>query len=214
MNLISISPFLIYYSSLPIPLIFSLSPNEKIINDKDININESASMFFTASFKNEYIFNDPIMISPLVKNTKNVEIYISTKYSQKWAQTPISLTNIEKTKNISIPFINDNVSLIHFHTLEDSLMSPNTFIFFITPQFLFHNQTNETFSLNLFDGESINLTPNSVIPVSFIRNSLEFSIAIVPKSNTKNLIYSNNININKINSQYIKVHPLDSYINI
>lgn len=218
MDIISISPFLIYYSSLSIPVVFGFSPDEPIESEKKLNCDDFLSQFFPIQTVQSILnFDNPSMLSPVIEQTKKVDIYISSEYSNQWALNPFTISNFDVIKDLTIPLDDEKVSLAHCHALYNSHLNPNTFIFFIIPQYLFYNQTNETFSINLFDGKPIEIPPNSTIPITFIRKSLNFSIAIVEKSKAfddnqnikKNLNYSGNINLEKINSQYIKIHPIE-----
>lgn len=239
MNIISISPLVIYYNSLSIPLKLGLS-NDGQINDYEIlNLDKDLSTIFPFQNSNNiWNINNPIMFSPQHNqvnendnNSKTMKIFIATKYSRKWSVKPFTLDNYEIIDDVSVPINMNLISYVHCHVVANSHIRPNTFIFFISPKFVINNQTNKTFSLNLIDEVDTILPPNSTIPVTLIRNSLEISIAIVPKSiessessesaSTNNslnekeknsmkmqpLVYSRKFNIDKIYSQFINLYP-------
>lgn len=215
MNIISISPFLIYYNSLSIPLIFGLSGKENFIREKNLNLQkDSLSNFFPIqSTSNIWKVDDPIMVSPAIKadESKEIKIFIRSEYSSKWSPDPIRISNFDSSSDLQIPLNNDIVSLAHCYVLCNSNLQPNTFLFFISPKYAIINQTSETFSIDLFNDYPIEIQPNSTISVTFIRKSLQFSVAVVPKSKKKaNLIYSRSLDIERINSQYLSVAEVDS----
>lgn len=185
-NILSISPFLIYYNSLSIPLIFGLSPEEKITHTKTLNLNESLTEIFPfQNSQNIWKVDNPIMVSPSIGDTKDIKIYISSKYSSSWSPDPITISNFDSSSDLLIPLNSGIVSLARVHALSNSNLQPNTFIFFISPKYAITNQTNETFSVDLFNGEPIEIPPNSTISVTIIRKNLQFSVAVVPKSKKK-----------------------------
>ncbi|KAK8846214.1 hypothetical protein M9Y10_020220 [Tritrichomonas musculus] len=183
---ISISSLIIFYNSISLPLVFGLSAKEKIMNVEKCYLNQMIPSFFP--FQNTQTIwkrDNPIMVSPADTNSKKINVYIRTIYSTKWSEKPISMSNFNKLEDLMIPFDENKVCLAHFHVLSHSLQRPNTFIFFILPKFVINNLTNKTFSVNLFDGEGIEMPPNSCIPVTIIRNSYEFSIAVVQQQQQK-----------------------------
>ncbi|KAK8838342.1 hypothetical protein M9Y10_035765 [Tritrichomonas musculus] len=209
--IISISPLLIYYNSLEIPLIFGLSPDDPIKREKVPNL--SNSFFHLQSTQNVWVIDNPIMSSPLLKDNKDVNIYVSTKYSNQWNTNPFSMSDFDIIEDVTIPLNDEIVSLAHFHILNHCNIRPNTFIFFISPKFVINNQTTFSFSLNFFDNESVEISPNSTLPVTLIRKSLRFSISFIQNNNKKqNLIYSRKFSIEKVSSQYVKLNSLESPI--
>lgn len=69
MNIISISPFLIYFNSLTIPLVFGLSDDEKLTPETNIDLhkNSLSDIFPVKNSNNIWKVDDPIMFSPLIK---------------------------------------------------------------------------------------------------------------------------------------------------
>lgn len=217
MNIISISPFLIYYNSLAIPLVFGLSPEEKIPHRKTLNFEGDLSEIFPYSnSQNIWRINNPVMVSPKIEDAKDLQIYIASRYSKHWSPDSISISNFDSSSDLKIPLTHGTVSLARYHALSNSNLQPNTFIFFISPKYVFNNQTNETFALDLFKGDPIEILPNSTIPVTLIRKSLQFSVAVVPKTKKHHkkhgLVYSNRLDIEKINSQFTSVSNVESPI--
>lgn len=226
---IFISSLIIFYNSLSIPLKFGLSSKEKIENNEKCFMSQMLPTFFPfESTQTIWKRDNPIMISPSVKDNKNINVFATTKYSTKWSEKSVSMSNFNKSEDLLIPFDDEKVTYAHFHVISHSNLRPNTFISFILPKFAINNLTNRTFSVNLFDGGAIEMPPNSIIPVTLIRKSFEFSIAVVQqekkttqpqkKSSRKKstqiapkkyLVYSHKVNLLKLNSQFIKINSID-----
>lgn len=228
---IFISSLIIFFNSLSIPLRFGLSSKEKLENIEKCILNQSIPEFFPfQSSQTAWKRDNPMMFSPSEKDSKNIRFYVTTNYSTKWSEKPISMSNFNQVEDLMIPFDDTKVTYAHFHFISHSSIRPNTFIFFILPKFAINNLTNRTFSLNLFDGGAVEMPPNSIVPVTLIRKSFDFSIAVVNQENVqpssprkssrkkhtkvvvpkKYLVYSHKVNMLKLNSQFIKVNSIDS----